>query len=107
LDRYPPNAGGLPYSAVIGKDFNSSGALNSSWNGAPSVFYLPPIGLNTYRVPRAIVDDVRVQKAFRLGDRYDLQLNADIYNVANKQNFSTTDISTTAYNFSGTATGDG
>jgi hypothetical protein len=58
-------------------------------------------------VPRAIVDDVRVQKGFKMADRYDLQLNADMYNVANKQNFSTTDISTTAYNFSGTATGDG
>jgi len=98
---------GLPYSALIGKNFNSSGALNSSWNGAPSVFYLPPIGINTYQVPRAIVDDVRVQKGFRIADRYDLQLNADMYNVANKQNFSTSDISTTAYNFSGTATATG
>jgi hypothetical protein len=58
-------------------------------------------------VPRAIIDDVRVQKGFKIAERYDLQLNADIYNVANEQNFSTTDISTTAYNFSGIVTATG
>jgi hypothetical protein len=90
---------GLPYSATIGTGYNSAAALNSSWNGAPSVYYIPTIGINTFQVPRAIVDDVRLQKAFRLRDRYELQLAADMYNVANHQNFSSSDISTTAYNF--------
>jgi hypothetical protein len=47
------------------------------------------------------------KRGFKIADRYGLQLNADIYNVANNQNFSTTDISTTAYNCSGTATATG
>jgi outer membrane receptor protein involved in Fe transport len=90
---------GLPYSATIGSGYNSAAALNSSWNGAPSVYYLPPIGINTFQVPRATVDDVRLQKDLLFATKYDLQLNADLYNVANHENFSTSDISTTAYNF--------
>jgi hypothetical protein len=98
---------GLPYSAVIGKNFKLLGCAKLLMEWCSERFYLAPIGLNTYQVPRAIIDDVRVQKGFKIADRYDLQLNADIYNVANKQNFSTTDISTTAYNFSGIATAMG
>ena len=97
---------GLPYSAEIDTGFNSSAALNSgTWNGVNGVFYLPPIGLNTYQVPRAIVDDLRLQKQFRFRDRYDLQLNADMYNVANKQNFSSSDINDDAYSFTTSTVG--
>jgi len=96
---------GLPYSATIGSGFNSAAALNSSWNGAPSTFYIPTIGINTFQVPRAILDDMRLQKGFLIADRYDLQLSADLYNVANHENFSTSDISTTAYNFASGSVG--
>ena len=97
---------GLPYSAEIDTGYNSSEALNSgTWNGVPSVYYLPPIGLNTYQVPRAIVDDLRVQKQFTFRGRYNLQLNADMYNVANHENFSTTDINEDAYNFTSSTAG--
>jgi hypothetical protein len=100
---------GLPYSANLSTSSagsNSLAALNKgTWNGVPSVTYIPEIGLNTYQVQRAIVDDVRLQKAFRFAERYDLQLNADMYNVANHQNFSTSDLSTTAYNFTARGTG--
>ncbi len=98
---------GLPYSATINTGYNSSAALNSSWNGVPSVYYIPTIGLNTFQVPRAIVDDMRLQKAFRFQDRYELQLAADVYNVANHQNFSTSDINTSAYNFGSTTAAKG
>jgi hypothetical protein len=90
---------GLPYSAEINTGKNSSTSLTSgTWTGAPSVFYLPPIGLNTYQVPRAMVDDLRVQKEFTFVEKYNLQLSADMYNVANHQNYSTTDINENAYN---------
>jgi len=98
---------GLPYSATINQGYSSSAALNSSWNGVPSVYYIPVIGLNTYQVPRAIVDDMRLQKSFRFLEKYDLQLAADMYNVANHQNFSTSDINTSAYNFGSTTVGTG
>jgi hypothetical protein len=103
---------GLPYSAVIGSGFNSSQALNSSWTGAPSPSgsagnYLPPIGINNYQLPRAIVDDLRVQKGFKFEEKYDLQLSADLYNVANHQNYSvnSTDVHQTAYNFTSSGSG--
>jgi hypothetical protein len=90
---------GLPYSAQIGSGFNSAAALNSSWNGAPSVFYIPLIGINTYQVPRAIVDDIRLQKGIRFTERFNLLLQANMYNVANHQNFTTSEINANAYNF--------
>jgi hypothetical protein len=95
---------GLPYSATIGSGFNSSAALNSSWTGAPVPAvgsYLPPLGINTYQLPRAMVDDLRVQKAFPIMEHYQLELAADIYNIANHQNYSVsaTDVHQTAYNF--------
>lgn len=90
---------GLPYSAQIGSGYNSAAALNSSWNGVPSVYYIPLIGINTYQVPRAIVDDLRLQKGIRFTERFNLLLQANMYNVANHQNFSTTEINANAYNF--------
>ena len=95
---------GLPFSAQIGSGFNSAAALNSSWNGAPSVFYIPLIGINTYQVPRAIVDDIRLAKGFHFGERFDLKLQANMYNVANHQNFTTSEINQNVYNF-GSSTG--
>ncbi len=98
---------GLPYSANLGTSGTSkvsSGALNTgTWDGVPSVTYIPVLGLNTFQVPRAIVDDVRLQKAFPIRERYTLQLNADMYNAANHQNFSSGDVTQTAYNFTATA----
>jgi hypothetical protein len=90
---------GLPFSAQIGSGFNSAAALNSSWNGAPSVFYIPLIGINTYQVPRAIVDDIRLEKHFNFTERYDLDLQANMYNAANHQNYTTSEINQNIYNF--------
>ena len=91
---------GLPYSANIGSNKNSSGALNTgTWNGVNGVNYVPVLGLNRFQGPHAIVDDARLQKSFPLWERYTLQLSADMYNVANHQNLSTNDITTTAYNY--------
>jgi hypothetical protein len=96
---------GLPYSGGLSSGFNSSAALNATWNGVPGVTYIPGgqygpgTGLNAYQVPRAIVDDARVQKSFPITERYHLELSADMYNVANHQNFSTNDFSTAQYKF--------
>jgi outer membrane receptor protein involved in Fe transport len=98
---------GLPYSAEIDTGYNSAAALNSSWDGAPSVYYIPTIGINTFQVPRAIVDDARLQKGFTIREGMDLLLSADLYNVANKQNFSTSDINENAYNFGSTTVAAG
>jgi hypothetical protein len=96
---------GLPYSGTLSSGKPISTALNSTWNGAPqSPAFIPVIGLNTNQVPRAIVDDLRIQKEFRFAEKYNLQFSADMYNVANHENFSTGDISAAQYKFSSTGT---
>jgi hypothetical protein len=94
---------GLPYSGTLSSGKPIGSALNSTWNGAPqSPAFIPVIGLNTNQAPRAIVDDLRVQKSFPITERYHLELSADMYNVANHQNFTSGDLSTAQYKFSST-----
>lgn len=100
---------GLPYSATISSsNYISSTALKSGTiNGVSSVTFIPQIGLNKFQVPRVIVDDFRLQKSFLIREKYDLQFNADLYNVANHENYSpgaSGDISTTAYSVASGAT---
>ncbi len=96
---------GLPYSGTLSSGKPISSALNSTWNGAPQgTAFIPLLGLNTNQAPRAIVDDLRVQKEIPFMEKYKLQLSADMYNVANHQNFSTSDLSTAEYKFSSTGT---
>jgi hypothetical protein len=96
---------GLPYSGTLSSGKPLAAALNSTFNGAPqSTAFIPLIGLNTNQVPRAIVDDLRVQKETRFLGKYNLQLSADMYNLANHENFSTGDLSAAEYKFSSTGT---
>jgi hypothetical protein len=75
---------GLPYTETV-SGYAGNGILNY-WNGASGSSYIPEVGRNTFRYPRHIVDDLRVQKEFRLHDRYNLQLLANAFNIANHQN---------------------
>jgi hypothetical protein len=89
---------GLPYTASWSGKI--SGALNSDFNGAGGATIIPGyLGVNTYRYPRHIVDDVRVQKGFAFERGYNLQLILNVFNVANHQNI--TALGTTAYTLSG------
>ncbi len=85
---------GLPYSASI-SGYASSSALNSSWNGAGGTSFIPNIGRNTYKYPRDLVQDLRLQKQIRLTERYHLEGRVDLYNVYNHQNV--TGVQSTAY----------
>jgi hypothetical protein len=75
---------GLPYTETV-SGFAGNGVL-SYWNGASGSSYIPQIGRNTFEYPRHIVDDLRVQKAFALTERYNLQFMANVFNIANHQN---------------------
>ena len=80
---------GLPFTA--GVSGRPTSALNTSWNGTGGPSIIPQIGYDTYKYPRRIVDDARVQKSFVFeGSRtirsVDLILNA--FNVANHQNIT-------------------
>jgi len=85
---------GLPYSASL-SGYASSSALFSSWNGAGGTSFIPQIGRNTYKYPRDLVQDVRLQKQIALTERYHLEGRVDLYNVYNHQNV--TGLTTTAY----------
>ncbi len=92
---------GLPYTTAV-SGFNSNAAILGDWNGAGGLAAIPGIGVNTNRQPRKIVDDLRVQKEIPIYERYKLQLMANVFNVANHQNYD--GIGNTAYKLSSGAT---
>jgi len=91
---------GLPYSASL-SSYPSYSALNSSWNGAGGTSWIPVIGRNTYKYPRDIVQDVRLQKQISFTERYKGEARLDLYNVYNHQNV--TSVQNTAYVLGGTS----
>ena len=91
---------GLPYTASVSG--YSGSAVLSYWNGSGGTSLIPGLGLNTYKYPRKIVDDLRVEKDFKLYKNYNLQLFAQMFNVANHQNID--GIGTTAYKLGGSGT---
>jgi hypothetical protein len=98
---------GLPYSVSLSG--TPSGAKLSGLNGSGGQSYIPVnaipgfgIGRNTQSIRRGIVDDVRVGKGVPITERYNLELRADVFNVANHQNVS--GIGSTAYIFSSAGT---
>jgi hypothetical protein len=93
---------GLPYTTSV-SGFNSADAILGDWNGAGGVAIIPEVGVNTNQTPRKIVDDIRVQKEFAFGDRYKLQFFANVFNVANHQNYD--GINSTAYKLTSGSTG--
>jgi hypothetical protein len=91
---------GLPYTAGV-SGFTGP-AILSDWNGASGSTLIPGIGINTYQLPRKIVDDLRVEKDFTLHNNYHLELFAQVFNLANHQNYD--GINSTAYKLGGTGT---
>jgi hypothetical protein len=91
---------GLPYTASA-TNYTGPGVV-SDWNGSGGTALIPGIGINTYKLPRKIVDDARVEKDFNLFKNYNLELFAQMFNVANHQNYD--GINTTAYKLGGTGT---
>ena len=101
---------GLPYSATVNgttapAQCTATGclqAVNSGLSGlALPINYLPAVGRNTYTYPRDLVIDVRIQKDFKLNERFNLQFIGESFNVANFQNI--TSLVTTAYNVASTS----
>ena len=85
---------GLPYSASM-SGYASSGALNSSWNGAGGTSFIPVLGRNTYKYPKDVVQDIRLQKGITFTERYHAEARVDLYNMYNHQNV--TGLQSTAY----------
>jgi len=90
---------GLPYSAAL-SGYISSQALFSSFNGAGGTSYIPAIGHNNFQYPRAIVQDIRLQKLVHMTERVSGEARVDLFNAYNHRNVST--VATTAYLLSNT-----
>jgi len=89
---------GLPYSAALQSSrFNTAEPSSfTGWYGAGVATYFPLAGRNTFRLPRVLVDDARLQKQISFSDRYNLVLLANVFNIANHQNWSA--VNNTMYN---------
>ncbi len=96
---------GLPYSAALKSTFNSGGAVLQGWYGDGFSSYVPVVGRNTYKYPRHIVDDIRIDKSIPFTERYTLDLMLNVFNVANHQNVD--GINNTAFALASTGTTTG
>jgi hypothetical protein len=85
---------GLPYSASL-SGYVSSGAVSTGWNGSGGGTWIPMLGRNTYKYPRDVVQDVRLQKQVPITERYHGEMRLDLFNIYNHQNV--TGVQTTAY----------
>ncbi len=91
---------GLAYSAVIGSGSAAVSTYSSGVDGAGGGSWLPFIGRNTYKYPRDIILDLRLEKQIPItvGDKtYRLQLLGEAFNLPNHQNV--TGVSNSAYTF--------
>jgi hypothetical protein len=77
---------GLPFTLGT-SSYNSSAAQNTGWNGSGGSAFVPAIGIYNKRIRRKMVDDIRLQKEVPFGEKYHLQLMANVFNLANHQNF--------------------
>jgi hypothetical protein len=98
---------GLPYSAAPDTGSTSSSSITSGWNatGVTGYIPLPGLGRNSYKYPRHLVDDIRVQKDVAITERCHVQLLLNVFNVANHQNID--GINTTAYKMAATGAATG
>jgi hypothetical protein len=65
-----------------------TGGIGSGLTGTGGANRLDTIGRNTFRLPTTWVQDLRVGKYFTFRERYKLEVMADVFNIANKQNIT-------------------
>ncbi len=79
--------------------------LGSGINGSGGDNRIPAVGRNTFRYPRIYNVDARLAKNTRIGERYNLEVVGEIFNVLNHQN--ATNIDTVGYIIDGASTPGG
>jgi hypothetical protein len=82
---------GLPYPAYSSADINGDGVINQFANNDRPVVQLgsgQPFLLTRYpaRQPNFFTWDMRLSKDIKFGDRYNISLVADIFNLSNRGN---------------------
>jgi len=101
---------GLPYSLLTSgttpQQCATPGCLiaaGSGVTGTGATAYLPFYGRNTLQYPRTIEIDARVQKAFKIAEKYSFELFGEAFNLGNHQNV--TGVNTGGYTISGVGAG--
>jgi hypothetical protein len=102
---------GSPYSAnITGNPTNlvttTGGTITGvggGYTGTGGGSIVPGLGRNVFNQPRTILLDLRGSKRFQIRERYNLEFQADAFNLANHRNV--TAINTTSYTLAGPPTG--
>ena len=88
-------ASGIPINFLLSDDHNSDGFFNDRPDLGPNGEFLPPPADRPGNLPRNFGRgesffqvDVRFAKNFLFGDRYKLELLAEIFNLFNRTNFN-------------------
>ena len=76
---------GLPYTLQVAGDDAPGGAI-AGINGSNGSNRIDIFGNNSFRQPLTWLADMRLAKTFVFRERYKLELLADFFNIANKQN---------------------
>ncbi|WP_058187560.1 TonB-dependent receptor domain-containing protein [Terracidiphilus gabretensis] len=84
---------GLPYSAAVSGTI--TGAYSSGLTGSGNSGYLLQLGRNTFQQPTTLDLDVRLQKDIHIGERFNVELVAEAFNLVNHLNV--TSLNSTAY----------
>ena len=85
---------GLPYTLSVSG--NAPGGAISGINGSGGTNRIDILGNNSFRLPITWLVDMRVSKSFAFRERYKVELLADFFNIANKQNVMS--VNTSGYN---------
>jgi hypothetical protein len=75
---------GLPFTLSVAG--NAPGGAIGGINGSGGTNRIDVLGNNSFRQPMTWLADMRVGKNFSVRERYKLELLADFFNIANKQN---------------------
>jgi len=75
----------LQTNTITGKNTILTG-LGSSINGSGGANRIDQIGRNSFRLPSTWDQDLRISKSLPISERYKIELMADFFNIANKQN---------------------
>jgi len=110
LKPYVQVQNGLPYSLLTSgttpQQCATPGCLvaaGSGVTGTSATAYLPFYGRNTLQYPRTIEIDMRAQKAFKVMEKYNFEMFAEAFNLANHQNV--TGVNTGGYAITGVGAG--
>jgi hypothetical protein len=80
---------GRPYSYEIFGGTRLTGG-HTSINASGGAAYLPTVGRNTLRLPETLHLDLRVSRGLRLTERLRLRASAEVFNLPNHVNFTST-----------------